>query len=173
MIRIKGMEIRLSGGKACRVSEQELSDGRREENQEFSAGLSMISAGEGTAAFVEVSLKEGTLDGACAVSLELDLPETAFLADYRHKEYWCSPFFCKNADEIPDQTQALLWKEGDLFQYLLPVCSAGTHCIQDSHTQNYGSKRQPATHGLRYSAHHPNCTCIQGACLSSSWKIRS
>ena len=67
MIRIRGMEIRLSGGKTCKASGKDLSDGRREENQELSAGLSMIPAGEGMAVFVEVSLKEGTLDGACAV----------------------------------------------------------------------------------------------------------
>lgn len=139
MIRIKGMDIRLSGGKAYKVPGKDLSGGRRKENQEFSAGLSMIPAGEGTAVFVEVSLKEGTLDGACAVSLELELPETAFLADYRHKEYWCSPFFCKSADEIPDQTQALLWKEGELFRYLLPVCSGQYKAVMKGDRLRLGS----------------------------------
>ncbi len=49
---------------------------------------------------------------------------SAWVADYRHKEYWCSPFFGTDLSFVPDETQCLIYKTAcNKFGVILPVVS--------------------------------------------------
>ena len=75
------------------------------------------------AIFLDISLDKEKIDGKEGVSIRLQAPECdGFLAQYRHKEYWCSPFWADSLEHVPGETQALLWKEKGMFGFLLPVC---------------------------------------------------
>ena len=41
----------------------------------------------------------------------------------RHSEYWCRPVFCDKVSDIPDETQLLIMKTGDVVTIILPVVS--------------------------------------------------
>lgn len=44
------------------------------------------------------------------------------LANSRHKDWWTRPHFDMDLRRLPPQTQSLLWRTGDGYGYLLPVC---------------------------------------------------
>lgn len=56
-----------------------------------------------------------------------------FTAIHRHSEYWCMPSFCQGADEIPQNTQCLLWRGG----CLLPVCGDKYLCMASGTPDGY------------------------------------
>lgn len=75
--------------------------------------------------YADITLKDGFLDGEKGIEILLELPEecSSFLADYRYKEYWCRPGWTSSFSGVPDETQALLWKNGKGgYGFLLPVC---------------------------------------------------
>lgn len=55
---------------------------------------------------------------------------SSFVADYRHCEFWCMPFFGKTTSEIPDETQCLITrqKNGE-FGIFLPIVSKQYKCV--------------------------------------------
>jgi len=45
-----------------------------------------------------------------------------YTAVYQHKEWWIRPAFCKKMQDIPENTQLLLWKSDDTYFVMLAVC---------------------------------------------------
>jgi len=45
----------------------------------------------------------------------------AVMGCYRHKEWWTRPYFGAMA-QLPERTQSLLWKQGEEYIHILPVC---------------------------------------------------
>ena len=71
------------------------------------------------------------LDMDCAAQIEITgLGELyGIMANYRHLEYWCKPYFCKAPEEVPPETQALLYQKADgTFGVILPVVSEDYKC---------------------------------------------
>lgn len=56
-----------------------------------------------------------------------------FTAIYRHSEFWCRPAFCQSAQQIPPDTQCLLWQGG----CLLPVCGDKYLCMVSGTPDGY------------------------------------
>lgn len=76
-----------------------------------------------TAVFLDISLKEGEIDAEKGISVRLMSSNCSrFLAQYRHKEYWCSPCWPERLEQVPGETQALLWNEEEEYGFFLPVC---------------------------------------------------
>lgn len=71
------------------------------------------------------------LDSECGAVISF-LPDKikSFMADWRHSEYWCSPKFGTKAEEIPDETQGLIYeKEDGSYGVILPVVSEQYKCV--------------------------------------------
>ena len=71
------------------------------------------------------------LDMDCAAQIEITgLGELCgMVANYRHLEYWCKPYFCETPEEIPPETQALFYLKSDgNFGVVLPVVSEDYKC---------------------------------------------
>lgn len=67
---------------------------------------------------------------ARASPLRWEEAPAAFMADYRHSEYWCRPAFGSELKQIPDETQGLLLRHGDgRFTAVLPVVSETYKCV--------------------------------------------
>lgn len=74
---------------------------------------------------------EKSLNSECGAVLEF-CPEhvKSFMADFRHSEYWCSPSFGTAMEEIPNETQGLIYeKEDGSFGVVLPVVSEQYKCV--------------------------------------------
>lgn len=44
------------------------------------------------------------------------------MANYQHKDWWTRPYFNKNPNTLPAKTLSLLWRSGQRFSCLLPIC---------------------------------------------------
>ncbi len=72
-----------------------------------------------------------TLDADFGAGIEISLPNvSSWMANFRYCEYWCKPQFGKALDEIPDETQGLIYqKEDGTFGVILPVVSNQYKCV--------------------------------------------
>jgi len=70
------------------------------------------------------------LDGGCGVKITLkNLEFKQYMANYRHSPFWCSPFFGTAPADVPQNTQALIYKkDNDTFGVILPVVSEKYKC---------------------------------------------
>ncbi|MBE5039701.1 Sip1-related alpha-galactosidase [Ructibacterium gallinarum] len=71
------------------------------------------------------------LDMDCAVQIEItEMGEiTGLMADYRYLEYWCKPCFCTKPEEVPEETQALIYQRPNgVFGVIFPVVSEEYKC---------------------------------------------
>ncbi len=79
------------------------------------------------------------LNSECA--LELFVPQgganVEYSAVYLHSEFWCEPSFGTDFKDIPGDTQALTVKNGDMFTYILPVCSEQYKCTMKGDTGGF------------------------------------
>ncbi len=50
------------------------------------------------------------------------------MANYLYSDYWTRPWFKKDLSELPPRTQSLLWNDGEVYHYLLPVCGDVVKC---------------------------------------------
>lgn len=60
-----------------------------------------------------------------AITIKIkNIPELEHLmANYRHKPWWCRPFFSSRIQELPPLTQSLLWQDGTKqYGQFLPLC---------------------------------------------------
>lgn len=70
------------------------------------------------------------MDEGAGITLRWEEAPVAFMADYRHSEYWCRPAFGSELKQIPDETQGLLLRHGDgRFTAVLPVVSETYKCV--------------------------------------------
>lgn len=77
------------------------------------------------------AISQKTLDSQCGAIIEF-YPEDmkSFVADYRHTEYWCCPQFGALPEEIPDETQGLIYQKTDgTYSVVLPVVSEQYKCV--------------------------------------------
>ena len=75
---------------------------------------------------------EAALDSeeGAIIEMALDAEPAAFMADYRHSEYWCRPAFGHNLTDVPDETQGLILRlEDGRFTVVLPVTSEQYKCV--------------------------------------------
>ncbi len=57
-------------------------------------------------------------------------PPRRYMANYRHTEYWCRPFFGEDLTDMPDETQALVLELDDgQFCVVLPVVNDTCKCV--------------------------------------------
>ena len=64
----------------------------------------------------------------CSYSMEITNVEKV-LAIYQHKSWWIRPCFPKELKEIPEKTQLLLTKKGEIYLAIVAVC--GKECRTD------------------------------------------
>lgn len=43
------------------------------------------------------------------------------MANYQHKDWWTRPHFNRDWSSLPERTQSVLWRQGELIYHLLPV----------------------------------------------------
>ena len=75
---------------------------------------------------ISADAENGCFDPDRAVVTVVNEPEeiTDFMADVLHSPFWCRPQFGHSFAEVPDSTQALLYKNASgLYGYVLPLCS--------------------------------------------------
>lgn len=46
-----------------------------------------------------------------------------YVAIENHSPFWCRPFFGRDLRELPGLVQALLLRQGEIYRYILPICS--------------------------------------------------
>ena len=71
------------------------------------------------------------LDMDCAVRIDIGGIDgvTGYMADYRHSEFWCRPFFGSDMRDVPADTQCLIYqKEDTSFGVVFPVCGDTYKC---------------------------------------------
>ncbi|MDR6882597.1 Sip1-related alpha-galactosidase [Bacillus sp. 3255] len=44
------------------------------------------------------------------------------MANYQHKDWWTRPHFSREWSALPERTQSVLWRQGEAYYHLLPVC---------------------------------------------------
>jgi len=95
------------------------------------ASVTVEQHGEVNAVYAKV-LSRLPLDTDFGVGIDIE-PECEikrFMANYRHSEFWCSPFFRNNLCDVPDETQALLYEREDgIFGVILPVVANQYKCV--------------------------------------------
>lgn len=75
----------------------------------------------------EVPLAAGC--GAC-VEIRTEKKITRLMADYRHSQWWCRPYFGNTVGEIPGETQLLVLEEEDgTFCVAVPVVNETYRCV--------------------------------------------
>ncbi len=83
-------------------------------------------------------ISSNALDPDFAVGIDIELQGKRYMADAKHGQYWCQPFFGYDLTAVPDQTQLLISeKEDGSFTVLLPVVGDAYRCVlmgKDSHT---------------------------------------
>lgn len=71
-------------------------------------------------------LEQDTFDADYAVDAVVAFPEGApngpFLCVYQHKEWWMRPAWAGSPSDVPERTQMMLWKDGDVWSALVAVC---------------------------------------------------
>lgn len=83
------------------------------------------------------------LDPECGVRLLIGGLHNleSYMADYRHCEYWCRPFFGHDPGLVPPETQAFLWKETDgTYGVLLPVVSEQYKCVLEGFEEGLSAR---------------------------------
>lgn len=75
---------------------------------------------------------DGSLNPDCGleIKLETDKKIEGFMANYRHNEFWCKPYFGINIGDVPDETQTLVIRleDGD-YCVILPVVNDKYKCV--------------------------------------------
>ncbi len=87
---------------------------------------------EGAEAVYVSAVSDCALDPECGVILTIGGMENvaAYMADFRHCEYWCKPFFGSDLRMMPPETQLLLWRETDgSFGVIVPLVSRQYKCV--------------------------------------------
>jgi hypothetical protein len=95
------------------------------------ASATVEQHGSVSAVYANVLSRE-PLDADFGVGMDIDLEceVKGFMANYRHSEFWCSPFFGKELCDVPDETQALLYEREDgVFGVILPVVAKQYKCV--------------------------------------------
>jgi len=71
------------------------------------------------------------IDAEFGAGIEIKLDDvTEWMANYRHTEYWCSPKFGTDLCDVPDETQAFIYKKTDgTYGVILPVVSEQYKCV--------------------------------------------
>ena len=67
-----------------------------------------------------------------AVGIEIELEENVvdYMANFRHSEFWCRPYFGTDLTQIPDETQTLVYRREDgHFGVIVPVVSEQYKCV--------------------------------------------
>jgi raffinose synthase len=73
---------------------------------------------------VELKCRYVASEGAVRLHFESLDQVDGLLATYHHKDWWTRPYFDHNLENLPKRTQNILWKSGDRYNYLLPLCGS-------------------------------------------------
>ena len=69
--------------------------------------------------------EQDAFDPDCALEVVLDVqpvPHGPMLCLYQHKEWWMRPVWCDSLADVPERTQMILWRGGDVWTALVAVC---------------------------------------------------
>lgn len=110
-----------------------LADGTRQEYQVMIKKLME----DGICAVYLDGFSQQLLDSECGAVIEFKLHDMkSFVADYRYSEYWCCPSFGTKEEEIPEDTQGLIYEKYDgRFVVILPVVSEKYKCVLSGNTE--------------------------------------
>ncbi len=113
--------INITGAKAF---------GEQQNEALYTVSVNEKKVGDVNAVYVDASF-DFPLDSELAVVIDFaPIGVKRWMADFRHKEFWCRPIFGKRFSDIPDQTQALICKMTDgSYITILPVVSEQYKCI--------------------------------------------
>ncbi len=81
--------------------------------------------------YVDASVEGGSIDGETGICIDIERGEIKrYMADYRHTQWWCRPFFGEALDDMPRQTQYLCTERTDgLFEVFVPVVGKQYKCV--------------------------------------------
>lgn len=73
---------------------------------------------------------EYPLDPDRGAEITIKLPKGCrYMADRRHTEFWCSPYFGTDPGECPGETQLLIYEKDGLWGVIVPVVSEKYKCV--------------------------------------------
>lgn len=85
-----------------------------------------------TAVYVQACLEDALIHADKGVCVELSPKVTVkrYMANYRHTQHWCKPFFGVELKDIPEQTQALVLElDSSSFCVIVPVVNDTYKCV--------------------------------------------
>ena len=111
----------------------------------------------GYALWASAALKdEGkSLDANEAMTLRFKQTSVPYLAYYMRCQFWCRPAFGEDLTKVPPRTQALLYREGDVFRVLWPLCGDTFTCTLVGGAQGLEAKIYCCTSAEREIAQMP------------------
>ena len=72
--------------------------------------------------------KENTFDAAKGLQIRFLQQDVPYLAYYMRCEFWCRPAFGTSFSDVPNRTQALLFKEGNYWRVVWSLCGDEFNC---------------------------------------------
>lgn len=98
---------------------------------EGTAELRSERIGNVLALSVKARLSAGgeSFDPDAALTVRFPDYRAEFMADAMHGEFWCRPAFGDDFSKVPPRTQALLWRVGNIWRLLWPVCGKKYNCV--------------------------------------------
>lgn len=98
--------------------------------QEHHAHIVTKDVGGVTAVYISGFSNEPLdMNFAAAIEFEIDAIES-WMANYRHSEFWCSPKFGKDLQDVPNETQGFIYMKNDgTYGVILPVVSEQYKCV--------------------------------------------
>ena len=92
---------------------------------------SLSTFGSVAAVFAKALLNT-PLNSECGMCIDITVKNgiTSYMANYRHSEFWCRPFFGTDLTKIPDETQALVLElSKGYFCVVVPVVNDTYKCV--------------------------------------------
>ena len=98
--------------------------------QEYHINIKQKQIGDITAVFFD-GFSNIPIDMDFGAGIEISLDDVdSWMADWRNKEFWCSPMFGTELKDVPNDTQAFIYRKKDgEYGVILPVVSEKYKCI--------------------------------------------
>ncbi|MCQ2451253.1 MAG: alpha-galactosidase [Clostridia bacterium] len=103
--------------------------GENNQNLDCKKEYRIVKSGIVNAVYVDIEA-ELALSSEIAAAIDFKVTDAKrFMANWRHKEFWCSPAFVKSEKDIPNQTQGLFAElSSGEYTVMLPVVSENYKC---------------------------------------------
>lgn len=93
-------------------------------NKYHKAVLNFVCYQDSFILYVDLDVMESALSPTEGINIIIESlgTITALMANYKDEYYWTKPYFGKNINHIPANTQSLLWQSNNQYNMFLPIC---------------------------------------------------